>query len=499
MEFLRLPNAAGALFLAALINGRSQEHGPAVHPERFGIQVVDAASRRGVPLVELKTVNDIRAVTDNDGWVAFEEPGMMDREVFWEISGPGIEREKDGFGYRGVRAMTKPGSSIRVKVKNVNIATRLGRLTGQGRYRDSALLGLPVSQPQMMGPGVTGQDSVQATPFAGRIFWLWGDTSQARYPLGNFHTTSAWTARDAHPEKGLVFDYLTDPADPQRLRQTMPSTAPGVVWMFGLMATTDADGSEHLLCGYTRQKGLTPPDEKGIAEYDPGAGHFRMAATVSKDEKWRAPAGHALRVTEPGGDYFYFCVPYAHTRVRATLAAMRDPAAYETLRYDAAAGDWQWQTAAAPTTQEDEKKLLADKQMPAEKARYQLRSAADGAEVSLHTASIQWNAWLKRYVLTGVAMGGKDSPSVLGELWYAASDSIQGPWKQAVKIASHPRYSFYNPIHHGFFDREEGRVIYIEGTYTKEFSGNPLPTMRYDYNQLMYRLDLGDPRLKPAH
>ena len=42
---------------------------------------------------------------------------------------------------------------------------------------------------------------------------------------------------------------------------------------------------------------------------------------------------------------------------------------------------------------------------------------------------------------------------------------------------------------------EQGRIIYFEGTYASTFSGAPSPTPRYDYNQIMYLLDLGDPRL----
>jgi hypothetical protein len=83
-------------------------------------------------------------------------------------------------------------------------------------------------------------------------------------------------------------------------------------------------------------------------------------------------------------------------------------------------------------------------------------------------------------------------------MWYAESAAPDGPWHKAVKVASHPRYSYYNPIHHGFLDAEGGKIIYFEGTYTLEFSGNPLAPARYDYNQLMYRLDLGDQRLKAA-
>ncbi len=45
------------------------------------------------------------------------------------------------------------------------------------------------------------------------------------------------------------------------------------------------------------------------------------------------------------------------------------------------------------------------------------------------------------------------------------------------------------------FDQDDGRIIYFEGTYATTFSGNPDPTPRYDYNQMMYQLDLSDPRL----
>lgn len=47
------------------------------------------------------------------------------------------------------------------------------------------------------------------------------------------------------------------------------------------------------------------------------------------------------------------------------------------------------------------------------------------------------------------------------------------------------------------FAKDGGRCIYFEGTYSHTFSGNPVATPRYDYNQVMYRLDLADPRLAP--
>ncbi|MGD8831398.1 MAG: hypothetical protein PVF57_12415, partial [Pseudomonadales bacterium] len=72
-------------------------------------------------------------------------------------------------------------------------------------------------------------------------------------------------------------------------------------------------------------------------------------------------------------------------------------------------------------------------------------------------------------------------------------------WQRAVRIATHTHYAFYNPVQHDFLDEAGGRVIFFEGTYSHTFSTTEEPVPRYDYNQLLYRLDLSDPRLAPAH
>jgi len=51
----------------------------------FKIAVVDAETGRGVPLVELRTVNSICYWTDSNGLIAFQEPGLMDQEVFFYV------------------------------------------------------------------------------------------------------------------------------------------------------------------------------------------------------------------------------------------------------------------------------------------------------------------------------------------------------------------------------------------------------------------------------
>jgi hypothetical protein len=90
-------------------------------------------------------------------------------------------------------------------------------------------------------------------------------------------------------------------------------------------------------------------------------------------------------------------------------------------------------------------------------------------------------------------------PSAFGELWYAEAKSPFGPWGRAVKVLSHEDYTFYNPKLHPEFTSPDSKVLFFEGTYTMTFSNNKRPTPRYDYNQILYRLDLDDPRLAEAH
>lgn len=471
------------------------EPAPAIKAPYFGIHVIDEATGRGIPMTELRTVNDVRGITDNAGWIAFLEPGLMDREVWFYISlSPGYEREKDGFGYIGARLKTTPGTAATVKLKRTNIAQRLARTTGQGLYRDSELLGLPCPLPNLGNGGVMGQDSVQAVPYQDKIFWLWGDTNVPHYPLGNFQTTSAFTPLALKPENGIAFDYLIDSARPDKLRHMLPLKDPGAVWLFGLMTIKDDQGQEALIAHYSRHKALDNAVEHGLARFDDKLGHFVVLQQQAQDNKWRFPRGHVAR----SGDYFYFSDSFLVVRVKAEWAALLDPSRYEALRYNETSHEWQWQSKEDPTSQNDETRLLLKGTMPPGHARYRLKDAATDKLVRIHGASIQWNEHRKRWVLIGVQSGDRGDPSPLGEVWYAESKQPDGPWGKAVKVVSHPRYSYYNPIHHTFLDAEGGRFIYFEGTYSLEFSGNPLAPARYDYNQLMYKLDLDDPRLKTA-
>ncbi|MCI0537272.1 MAG: DUF4185 domain-containing protein [Verrucomicrobiales bacterium] len=131
--------------------------------------------------------------------------------------------------------------------------------------------------------------------------------------------------------------------------------------------------------------------------------------------------------------------------------------------------------------------------MKPEEAWIQLTDIETGAAIRPHASSIQWNDYRKRWVMIVEQAGG--SSSEIGEIWYAEADTPIGPWVYARKIVTHDKQSFYNPNHLSFFDQDGGRLIYFDGTYSADFSGNPEKTPRYEYNLIIYRLALDDARL----
>ena len=486
--------------------------------EPFGIRVVNGVSGRGVPLVELETVNHVRFVTDSAGWIAFAEPGLMNSTVFFSVRSHGYAFPKDGFGFAGKALAIRPGGSATLKIKCVNIAERLCRLTGGGIYRDSVLLGkkTPLCQGLLNGR-VFGQDSAQVAVYRGRAYWFWGDTQRPGYPLGHFQTAGATVELPASgrldPTGGINYKYFTSASGFSRKMCPIADAPSTMVWIDGLAVVSDASGAERMTAHYSQMKSLSKRIGHGLAVWNDKKAVFESAGEFALDEKWRIPTGHPIRLTEEKRQWLVFNKPWPVVRVAARLAALGDSKKYEAFtclkpgsRY--ARGEskvhrdaggkvvWAWKADTDPIQQAEEKQLIAAGLLKASEARFQLRDAATGAEVRLHRGSVRPNAYLKRWILIGCQAGG--SSSYLGEIWFAQADSPTGPWRSAVKIVTHQKYSFYNPVHHAFLDSKEGRFIHFEGTYTNTFSGAPRATPRYNYNQILYRLDLGDPRLKPA-
>ena len=145
-------------------------------------------------------------------------------------------------------------------------------------------------------------------------------------------------------------------------------------------------------------------------------------------------------------------------------------------------------------TEKRQRELIKSGRLDPADAWIDLRDAESGKSVTPNAASVHWNDFRKCYVMIAQEIGG--TASFCGEIWYSEAPRPEGPWQWARKIVTHRQYTFYNPCHHPFFDEKGGRIIYFEGTYTDEFSGAKEKTPRYNYNQIMYRLDLGDPRLR---
>jgi hypothetical protein len=59
---------------------------PGSHPNLFRIEVIDAETGRGVPLVELATVNNLRFLSDSAGNIAIAEPDLLNEEVWFTVA-----------------------------------------------------------------------------------------------------------------------------------------------------------------------------------------------------------------------------------------------------------------------------------------------------------------------------------------------------------------------------------------------------------------------------
>jgi len=475
----------------------------------FKIHVVDEDTGRGVPLVELRTVNNIRFYTDSAGVVAFHEPGLMNSRVFFHVSRHGYELAEDGFGYAGTRLQVTPGGSAVLKIRRINVAERLYRMTGAGIYRDSVLVGdkPPTEQPLLNGL-VFGSDSVVNAVYRGRIYWFWGDTNKPSYPLGNFHVPGATSVLPADggldPNVGVNLEYFVGKDGFGKPVAQMPGKGP--TWIDGVVTVKDRDGRERLFAKYVKIKPPMVTYERGLIEFDDEQQQFGGRMPIPLDAPLQ-PAGHPLKRVEDGIEYVHFGHPFPRVRVRATAEDLRDLSNYEAFtclkqglreasaeldRDDDGRLQFAWKHDTPPVVGKFRQKLIQQKKLRENEGLIHLQDVETGKRVAAHGGSVYWNEYRQRWVAIILESFGT---SLLGEIWYAEADSPLGPWVYARKVVTHDKYSFYNPKQHPMLDKDGGRTIFFEGTYTNMFSGNPDQTPRYNYNQIMYKLDLADPRL----
>lgn len=464
MNFGPLPRATIMIWLSFTLNLLANDTDSS---NLCKIRVIEQKSGWPVPLVELKTTHQVRFVTDNAGIIAFDLPELMGQETWFDILGHGYEVAADGFGNRGVRLTPERGKTLTVPVTRTSIAKRLGRLTGTGLYAESQKLGL---ERDWRDAPLVGCDSVLNAVHQGKLFWAWGDTSLANYPLGIFDTTSATTSTNPfssfEPPLKPRFDYFKSPDGRPRGVARMPGTGP--TWLGGYVSLPDKNGQSKLVAVYTKIKPPLEAYEVGLCVWNDLRSEFEPLRTIWKKSSETpkppvVPDGHpALWKNEQGEEFVLFGNPLPKVRCPATFEAWQDPAQWEVLDPQAS--------------------------VPA---------VNDGKPVVPHTGSIAWNEYRKRWVTVFMQAYGR--PSAFGELWYAESDSPFGPWGPAIKVLSHANYTFYNPRLHPDFTAPGSPVLIFEGTYTQQFADRPPATPRYDYNQILYRLDLDDPELASVH
>jgi hypothetical protein len=451
--------AIGCSLLLLSLAGRAR----AAEPCR--IEVREKGSGWPVPLVELRTTSHVRLVTDNAGVIACDLPEFMGRETWFELVGHGYGVKPDEFGMRGVRLTPRPGETLRVEVERTSIARRIGRLTGSGLFAESQKLGQELDWTEQ---GLTGCDSVQVAAHEGRLFWAWGDSLMPHYGLGIFHMSSATTPlaplAGFEPPLRLRYEYFVDKKQRPRAVAKLPGDGP--TWLSAYISLPDAAGRAHLVATYVKVRNHLDIYEAGLCEWSDQSEQFAPVRVVWKAAEGAKrppmPDGHpALWRDAAGKSWVCFGNPLPHLRCPANYEAWKDAATWEVLEPQA---------------------TLAD--------------AASGAPIQPHSGSIAWNEFRRKWVTVFMQKFGK--PSAFGELWYAEADQPAGPWGAAIKVLTHENYTFYNPRLHPELTPANSPILLFEGTYTAEFANHPQVTPRYNYNQMLYRLDLDDPALKPA-
>ncbi len=400
----------------------------------FVVRVIDEQTGLGVPLVELRLPNDVAYWTDSAGVAAFDEPSFRGQEVYLRIRSHGYLCPHETPLGRGIKIRIEPSQTREVRIQRSMIAERLYRLTGEGIYRDSVLARLPTP---IKKPLLNAQVLGQDTVSTAvyRGRIFWIWGDTIGPANWNFSVSAATSDLKDNPAVGVNYKYFID--DDGLAKEMLPLPEGGLVWIEGLVPIKDPNGTERLVATYTRQQGLKFPDECGLALFDDDLQVFKPWV------KFSCTRSHTSSHPFLHDGYWYF------------YPSLRVPNNWESIQ------EWkQW-----------------------EKREVKLPPNAK------RLSCVVWNEYRQRWIML---------LENTGDVFYAEATQPEGPYGRAVKIIRHDKYNFYNVATHTFFNQENGLVIYLEGTYTDSFSDAKQKTPRYNYNQVMYRLRLDDPRLREA-
>ena len=274
-------------------------------------------------------------------------------------------------------------------------------------------------------------------------------------------TTSLQPFASFEPPLRPNFDYFVDLDGKPRGVAKMPGRGP--TWLTGYVTLPDQQGTNHLVAFYRKIEPPLTVYETGLCVWDDATDSFKhLRTTWNRNATPQIPPptlvedGHPIFWSDRSGKrWLMFGNPLPRIKLPATYEAWQD--------------ETQWQAVKPQAT---------------------LRDSDSSAEIVPHSGSIAWNEFRGRWVTVFVQKFG--SSSFLGELWYAEADSPTGQWSPAIKVMTHENYTFYNPRLHPELTSGDSPILLFEGSFTAEFAKSPEPTPRYNYNQILYRIDLND-------
>ena len=462
------------------------------------VRVFDKRTSRGIALVTLALPAG-EQTTDSQGILAYCNPDKM--------GALSVPVSSHGYAPRTVSLQAIPGGSAEIELESTYAGERLYRITGQGTYRDSLLLGLsiPVQNGALNGQ-VVGQDSVISAVYKNKVFWTWGDTDNVSYALGSFSSPAATSllpgAGGLHPNRGVDLTYLGNPTGFVSGSVSDIAPAGNPTWIGAMVAVPDSAGNEKLFASFSKPDNKMAPLKNGLIMFDDTAQRFKAVIEDYPLQGDNYPAGgQAFKFDNPDRAYAYF--KGGKLRIPATAEAMVDRSKYEVFtpfidaqntQLDRSGNSLQykWRKGGSGLSMIDAAVTNAGLDA-GQKLDGHMRSIDSGGGIGMSSTSISWNEYRGRFVMIGQHKFG--SPSTFGEIWYAEGDTPMGPWVDARKVVSHNDYTFYNPYTHPYLSTDKGRHVYFEATYTSSFSSAPVITPLYNYNQMMYRVDVDDARL----
>ncbi|KAL9653185.1 hypothetical protein ABK040_009491 [Willaertia magna] len=446
-------------------------------------------------MVNLTTTNDIGFMSDSNGIIAFYEPEFIDQSF-----GVWFTIQSDGYSFKsdnpingvpnGITLYPKCGKKTIIELNRNQKAERLYRVTGSGIYRDSYLTGEPVKgissqllkSKFLLNSQVMGQDSVMNVIYKNKYYWFWGDTNAISNFLGNFYVTGGFS-------------------DFNELKRNTLSISPNITYFInkengfvkGLTKIEPLNLPTWLTAPFVYQDKLyacfMKPNQnmeiikRGMLQWDDVNNQFNHLFDYKDNQYSFPPDGSHAKVYngyEPNMIYFGFNFPMVKTD---NYLQLNNYFSFTPLKANTSNIDlnnlifdrdeltgkliYSWKRNTSPLSPTDMFKLVMNGKLKQEECYWlQLKSATDGEAIIAQAGSVSYNSF-------------RDSEGL----------SPIGPFNYAVKIVTHNSQSFYNPKQHDELDELNGRVIYFEGTYANTFS-NAQPTPRYNYNQIMYKLDL---------